>query len=248
MTRAALSILTVLVLGLVAVFAFALSVSNRMDDLLPARADSGGAPVADSRGVEGLKAEVSRLAQDVASLKIDRAQLRAEISRLRDASGGDLARLAEGEELTATAPAPVVPDASHSALESAVAKVIEEREAAERQERLERMARGGAGRLLGDIVATDEQTDQFVSALSTYYRQLQDVMQKARDEEIDEQGREVETDRIARERNDKLLRIFGPADFERIRERLERGRGRFAAPGGAGFRGQGGQGQGRPGR
>lgn len=242
MSRGNLLIVIVLSVALAGMFFWTLSLQSRQQELLDARA--GG--VAEAGGVSErefreLKEQVDRHegaidAARAADARYERAlaEIRGAIAEFAGAAPATEAPEGAGTIAAAGAPAE---------LKETIEEVLEERDAKERQERYERMARGMSRFLLNDIPATDEQHSQFVDVIVSYMTEREQI----RDEygEDQQQAREDAVRRLDEDRDLKLQRIFSAADLEKIRERMNRGRRAFEGRGGG--RGRGGVPGGAPG-
>jgi hypothetical protein len=245
MTRGNLLVVTVLVLALVGMFFWTLSLQHQLEE--STALDVSGGPGLSA----GLDARIRQIesAQERTTAQV--LENRTDLNRLE----GAVSDLAAGQNAAAPAsagsapeiPATPIADAGDAAIRAAVEKVIEEKEAADRRERNERMAEGWSRWLLRDIAATDDQKSNFVKVVAAYLDGRGTVMQKYAGEDGDQASRDAELKVLEDDRNAKLLGIFGSADYVKIEESLTRMNRMWGGRGNRGDRGdRGGGGGGRP--
>lgn len=229
MSRGNLLIISVLVIALAGMFFWTLNLEQRLTTGSVESVEPNG----DGRFVqriETLESKFDGLEEVSRGNQIELSEMQGKMTALSASDVEQSQLLASLSSGGAKLPEGAVANLS---VKDTVERVLAERAEKERKERTERMVRGWGRYLLADIEVSDEQRDNFVAVVSAYYDSRRSVYEKFRDGgDGSNETRDAEVKLLETDRNEKLMGIFGAADFQKIEERFKNSQQRMSGRGG----------------
>lgn len=205
--------------ALAALVAWNLSLSSDLDELRArldtARAEPAekAAPAAETKVRDTSRAaqqQIAELAQRVAEIEKARTEL-ASAPAAASGSPGTLPGDAAGADAPASGSVEVT-----DGFRSAVAKVLDERDAARRKERMQRAAEARARFLLRDLQVTDAQRREVESRVLASMEKIEQIREN---EELPDEQRRQDVQAVQQETIDGLAAVLDAQSMESVRRR-----------------------------